>query len=75
MKTIPTILVEQIDTAAILKALKTGKPVEWQCTGQERKCVQLAAYRLGNRLRIRADASGKGFSFQIVGSVKKRVKK
>ena len=70
MKSIPTIQVEQIDTAKILKALASLKTVNWACTEQQRKSVQLAAYRQGDRLLTRAIEGG--FSFKIVGQVKKR---
>ena len=73
MKPIPTIQVEQIDTTKILKALLNGqKPVTYECTEQQRKSVQLAAYRQGDRLLTRAIEGG--FSFKIVGQVKKRAK-
>lgn len=74
MKPIPTIQVEQIDTTKILKALLNGqKPVTYECTEQQRKSVQLAAYRQNLRLLTRAKEGG--FSFQVVGEVKKRAEK
>ena len=71
MKSIPTIQVEQIDTAKILKALATGKTLTYECTPQQRKAVQLVAHRQGDRLLTRAIEGG--FSFKLFGKVKKRV--
>lgn len=72
MKPIPTKIVEQVDTAAVLKSLRVTKPVTWACTYEQRKAVQLAAYRQGKRLRTKAVDGG--FSFQLAGPVQKRPK-
>ncbi len=73
MKSIPTVTVEQIDTEKVMKALQTGKTVNWACTQEQRKSVQLAAHRLGLRRLTRAKE--RGFSFQMNGTVKTRTPK
>ena len=74
MNPLPTHLVPQLDTEAVLKSLKPGKVVTWACTAKEAKCVQLAVYRhFETKCRIRAVEGG--FSFQrSTEPVKRNVK-
>lgn len=75
MNPLPTHLVPQLDTEAVLKALnKAGKVVTWSCTPKEAKCVQLAVYRhFETKCRIRAVEGG--FSFQrSADPIKRHVK-